>query len=150
MRFRYRPYRVVLYNSGPKKKIYRPVARVLLHGLRGSVNLNALFDTGADQTIFPMHYAQVAGVALDRDRPGTVHGVGGSPITVYPGKVELELTDGKSSYRWSAEVGFAPGNNALIGHIGALEFFVARFDHEARSFELVANNSFPSVPVMLE
>jgi len=145
MKLPYRPYQVRLVQSEPLVSVWRPTTYVFLHGPLGTVRLNALVDSGADQTLFPMQFADALGITLDRERAGAIRGVSGSPITVYPADVEIELTNLKESYRWSATVRFAPGNNILLGHLGCLEFFTLTLDHHGRSFELAPNSCYPGL-----
>ena len=143
MKLPFTPYQVRLVQAEPLVTVLRPTTYVFLHGPLGTVRLNALVDCGADQTLFPMQFADALGITLDRERAGTIKGVSGSPITVYPAGVEIELTNLKDSYRWSATVRFAPGNNILLGHLGCLEFFTVTLDHYGRVFELIPNSRYP-------
>ena len=145
MKFPYRSRNVRLFSGQQPVTVFRPIARVLLHGPSATVRLNALFDTGADHTMFPERFAQLVGITLNRNRPCTIRGIGGSPMTVYPGDAELELTDGVDSYRWKAEIFFAPANNVLMGHLATFEYFTATFDHQGRTFELIPNTAFPGL-----
>lgn len=147
MKFLYNSYQVRLVRDEPLVTVWRPTTSVFLHGPLGTVRLNALVDCGADQRIFPMQFAEAMGITLDYDRVGSIKGVSGKPIEVYPADVELELTDLKASYRWSATVRFAPGNNVLLGHLGSLEFFTVNLDYHNRLFELSPNNAFPGLTV---
>jgi hypothetical protein len=143
MKFPYRPYRVRLYHGEPYTTVWRPTAQVILHGPLGSVRLNALFDPGADQTMLPRQFADALGIAVDDERPGSVRGVGGSPVIVHPGEADLELVGPPEFFRWRAAIRFGPGNHALLGQLGALEFFTATFDYYRRYFELVPNERYP-------
>lgn len=108
----------------------------------------ALVDTGADESVLPLSLAKNIGVEVDESRSIPAAGVGGHPIELLPGAVELEIGDGSESYRWRAIVGFArfdrPENECTcIGHVAALEYFTATFDGERQRCTLVPNATFP-------
>lgn len=145
MRFPYRSYRVQLDANSPPALIYRPVVPVLLHGPHGVEAVNALLDSGADYTLFPIAVGEAAGVNIDYSRPGRVGGVGGSSISVYPATVELEFKASSESYRWPAVVRFGTQDSILLGHLGCLEFFIATFDGDLHTVELLPNQQFPKV-----
>lgn len=142
MKLPYRPYRVRLHHGDPHATVWRPIAQITLHGPLGSVKLNALFDSGADQTMLPRQFADALGIEVDDELPGSVRGVGGSPVVVHPGDAELEIAYGGQLFRWRSAVRFGPGNHALLGQLGALEFFTVTFDHYRRFFELVPNELY--------
>ena len=77
-------------------------------------------------------------------------GVGGHPIELLPADVELEIATESEAFRWKAVVGFARFQNArdecaILGHVGALEFFTAIFDGESYQLTLEPNGRFPGV-----
>jgi hypothetical protein len=123
--------------------VWRPTVRLALHGPLGSVKLNALVDPGADQTMLPRQFADALGVAVDDARPGSVRGVSGSPLMVYPGSAELEIVYQDQSFRWGAAIRFGPTNHVLLGQLGCLEFFTATFDHYRRELTLEPNERYP-------
>jgi hypothetical protein len=143
MKLPYRCYRVRLYHGEPHTTVWRPMAPIILHGPLGSVRLNAVVDSGADRTMLPRQFADALGITVDNERPGSVQGVGGVPMVVHPGEVELEIVDRQQTYRWRTSIRFAPSNHALLGQLGFLEFFNATFDHHRRVLELKPNEVFP-------
>ena len=145
MNLPYRPYRVRLCHGEPYTKVWRPTVQINLHGPLGSVKLNALVDPGADQTMLPRQFPDALGIAVDEQRPGSVRGVSGSPLIVYPGEAEIEIVHQRQSFRWRAAIRFGPGNHVLLGQLGCLEFFTATFDHYRRFFELEPNELYPGL-----
>jgi hypothetical protein len=93
--------------------------------------------------MLPRLFANALGIVVDEQRPGSVRGVGGTAIIVHPGEAELEIAQPRHSFRWRAAVRFGSANHVLLGQLGCLEFFTARFDHYGRVFELEPNEVFP-------
>jgi hypothetical protein len=109
----------------------------------------ALVDTGADECVLPLSVGEAIGVRLNPDETILASGVGGDLLELIPGDVEFELLTGEESYRWQARVGFARFENpedecAILGHIGALELFIATFDGENHCGTLLPNATFPA------
>jgi hypothetical protein len=146
MKCPYRPYRARLYQGEAYTTVWRPTVRLILHGPRGSVKLNALVDPGADQTMLPREFADALDIAVDEQRPGSVRGLGGSPLTVYPGEAELQIVHQEQRFRWRATIRFGPANHVLLGQLGCLEFFTATFDHYLRELTLDPNEKYPGLP----
>ena len=142
MKYPYRAYRVRLYQGEPCSTVWRPTVQIALHGPLGSVKLNALVDPGVDQTMLPRQFADALGISLDQNRPGSVRGFGGSPITVFPGTADVEIIHRQECFRWQANIRFGPANHALLGQLGCLEYFTATFDHHHRVLELNPNEIY--------
>ena len=61
------------------------------------------------------------------------------------GPIDLELTDGQSTWRWSAVVGFSPAPIAypILGFNGCLQFMDARFRGADLVVEIETNRLYP-------
>jgi hypothetical protein len=105
----------------------------------------ALVDSGADDTIFPLGLAGALGVALLPD-PSGGHSIrwAGSSYVIRYGEVGLEVTDGVSTLSWAAlvAVSSAPVRYPLLGQTGFLRFLNVAFLGEDRALELETNPSF--------
>ena len=104
---------------------WRPLLPIRIFGPSGQSRLflRALLDPGSDDTIFPLDVANIIKVRLRGDSKHSIRWRGQR----YPlefGDVELELTDGRSAWKWSAVIGFssAPIRYPLLGIAGCLEF----------------------------
>jgi hypothetical protein len=87
----------------------------------------ALLDCGADDTIFPLDTVLRIQVPLLPDLGHRIRWRGQShPLRFGP--VDLELTDGHSTWRWSVVAGFslAPIAYPILGINGCLQFVDAR------------------------
>jgi hypothetical protein len=142
MKLDYRRFLVEL-DGQPASEIFRPIVPILIRGPRTSVLLRPLLDCGADFTLLPISVATLVGIELNHDRTGIVGGIEGGSLTTTPGEAELELTDGRKTFRWQSTVRFAEGNNMLLGHLGFLEFFTATLNHCHRTFSLEPNERYP-------
>lgn len=125
---------------------WRPLIPVRLIGPAGQSRYftKALLDTGSDDTVFPMGVAVLLGIRL-QDATGHVVRWRGQGYQLRFGNVDLELTDGGSSLRWTAMIAFsdAPIRYPLLGNSGCLEFFDAKFFGEDRLVQLEANPAHP-------
>lgn len=89
------------------------------------------------------------GVATRSDDTGVLLGFGGMPSVVRYGTVDLEIELNSRPFRWHAKVAFYPDRNeALLGHLGFLQFFAATFNGPERHVTLRPKGPFPP-PIML-
>ncbi|MDR3638330.1 MAG: aspartyl protease family protein [Isosphaeraceae bacterium] len=101
-------------------------------------------DTGADDTLIPDRFAAAIGV-VNLSAPVSISGIGGGVVARF-GSVDLEISDGQHSDRWSARVGFLipPAPPAtLYGIKGFLQFFRATFNGRRRYLDLIAQGNPP-------
>ncbi|MDZ4659588.1 MAG: hypothetical protein SH868_18610 [Bythopirellula sp.] len=148
MRFRYASYEIEPSPTVPEGIVYRPEAIILVGGPSGTESIQALLDTGSDETVFPASLAKLLGVELNYGAMSKASAVGGHEVRLVPGQVTLELSQGDESYRWRSTVAFLETDEpedevALLGYAGFLEFFQATFDSETYEVTLLANNRFP-------
>jgi hypothetical protein len=150
MRFRYSSYEVDPSPAVPHGILYRPEVTIDVVGPRGVETIQALVDTGSDETVFPASLASVLGVPLDHASAGSASAVGGHVVQLTPGVVLLQLVGDDQTYRWQALVGFLEVKNpedevALLGYAGFLEYFRATFNSEAYELELTPTNRFRQI-----
>lgn len=123
----------------------RPLAAVRLFGPAGSALLDALVDSGADDTVFPEQVAAALGIDLTNAPSGTAAGVGGSPAALKYAEVLLRLDDGRERREWQAWVGFtsAKSQYPMLGFAGCLQFFDFQLFGAREEFELTVNALYP-------
>jgi hypothetical protein len=127
----------------PKGIVYRPVINLTIIGPNGQRQIAvALADTGCDVTMMTDLYVPGLGVILGPME--TVTGIGGQPVQVRFGDVDLELRRPKKLYRWSARVAFHPGIYDFLGHEGFLDLFIAGFNSHRRQLTI---KPIPNAPV---
>jgi hypothetical protein len=124
--------------------MYRPEVQVTLIGLKARETIQALVDTGSDETVFPMSLADAIGVKLNRSLIGQASAVGGHAVQLVPGEVTIEITQDEVTHRWTTavtflDVGSPEDEVALLGYAGFLEYFRATFDSEHQELELTPN-----------
>jgi hypothetical protein len=125
----------------------KPVIPITLIGPSGTSCLDAVIDTGADDTLFPVDEALKVGLDLRRFRRGTTTGIGATVINVRYCQVTLRLAAGHEQWEWCAWVGFttAPLRRPLLGYAGFLRFFTANFHGETEEVELTVNGLYAGI-----
>lgn len=126
---------------------FRPMVRVRVSGPAGDDDVLGRVDSGADDTMLPDHLIVPLGIA-GLSGPVLVGGIGGATLARF-GRVDLEISRGPHSVRWSARVGFTPHPLPVLGLKGFLEYFTATFRGRQRVLRLQPNGSAPapSLPV---
>ena len=116
-------------------------------GPRRTVTVQALVDTGSDETVFPASLANALGIELDYGATGQASAVGGHEVRLVPGSATLLLSQRAEEYRWRSTVAFLEVDQPedeiiLLGFAGFLEFFEARFDSDNYTVTLIPNSRF--------
>jgi hypothetical protein len=147
MKYQYSSYEVDPSPTLPNGVVHRPEVTIDVIGPRRAETIQALVDTGSDETVFPAPLAHAIGVQLNHASTGQASAVGGHTVQLVPGSVALRISDGDREYRWQAVVGFLEvepeGEVALLGYTGFLEFFRATFDSQNHELDLTPNDRFP-------
>ena len=150
MRFLYASYEI---DASPTQRdgiLYRPEVAIDVIGPVATETIQALVDTGSDETVFPVSLANAIGVRLEHSSSGRAAAVGGHAVELIPGNVILQIIHDGEEYRWETKVSFLETNSpeeevALLGYAGFLEFFRATFDSEKHELELMANSQLRSL-----
>ena len=148
MIFPYASYEVSRSTTIPGGVVYRP--EVVIHVSSGSRSLaiQALVDTGSDETVLPISLAAILQIHLDDSLANAAAGVGGHEVRLIPGQVDLMLADGTENFRWKSTVSFLETYDpdvevALLGFAGFLQYFTVSFDSEVLCVSLSPNSKFP-------
>jgi hypothetical protein len=135
MRFKYSQY-----PTPDGKNIYRPSVPIVLKNGSSFILVEAVIDSGADFTIFPIEIAGVLNLKLDKNSKKNFIGAGSNPFTVYPSPVKIEhilRQSGFRSLKWKTDVYFAESQPAiLLGNQGFLDQFVVTFDGKKKEIEI--------------
>ena len=99
----------------------RPILDVVIEGLDVAPQA-CLLDSGATAVRLGAHVASLCGVDL-AGAPTAHLAVGGALVTARMSEVELLVTDGDESYRWSAPVWFCDPWQPAFGLLGLTGFF---------------------------
>ena len=125
---------------------HKPLVWVRLFFGEVAQSVQALLDTGSDDTVFPGPLAARLGISLDGLPTASAAGVGGQPVPFALEKVRLSIHDGVSGCEWEAMVGFRLDQvNALplLGQAGCLQFFTSEFRGDTHEVILAPNSTFP-------
>ena len=143
LRFPYKPFRVSspLVSLAGKMARPRPVIPVSVLGPQATVVVNALLDTGSDDTVFPDWVAQRIGLDPANAPTGSGAGLGMVPQTLWYAQSTLRIACNREQREWQAWVGFtsAPLRQPLLGFAGFLQYFSATFFGDREEVELTVN-----------
>ncbi len=123
--------------------VYRPKARIRIDGPKGTDELSALVDTGADETLLPVDLAERLGLELRDEARTVILGIVGNSTPIWYAQVNLEVLRPGGGPRWSARVGFYLGAKPILGHAGFLDHFTAKFNGRAKTLTLTPNGTTP-------
>lgn len=149
MKFPYREYISELPGTSDFRLIVRPIVTIRIAGTHTSARWDALVDTGADETLLPLKFAELLGVELD-GATGQASGIAGGRLTIHYGDVGFLLERENVAVEWIATVGFVDFNSpddevVILGHHGCLDFFTATFDGERAELDLSPNSQLPTL-----
>lgn len=149
MRFAYREYISAFQGASDYRLIVRPVITIRVIGPKADARWDALVDSGADETLFPLSLAELLGVRLDQEMTSEAAGISGERLKIQYGDVELRIESDQRVVAWKTTVGFVDFGSAsdeviILGRGGCLDFFTATFDGENAQLELVPNALLPS------
>lgn len=149
MKFSYREYVSIFPGTKDYRLILRPVITIRVVGPNADARWDALVDSGADETLFPLSLAEILGVELDQELISEAAGISGDRLKIQYGNVELRIESGTETVVWKTTVGFVDFGSAsdeviILGHGGCRDFFTAIFDGEKAELELTPNALFPS------
>lgn len=115
------------------RSIWRPMVPISVRGLTGRIDVKALVDTGAIETLLPMSIWNEVEPAHREGEVGELAAANGTVILVKYGTVDLGIKLGKTHYWWSALVGFTEARNeSVLGDAGFLRYFAASFHRPDR------------------
>jgi hypothetical protein len=141
MRFPYRRYTVQGTTPNAIALMFRPMVPVRVISPVGDRQVLCRADTGADDTVLPHDMVAALGIT-GLSPPVNIGGIGGGIPAVF-GTVDLEISDGWTTYRWRAHVGFHASSlyqsTPVVGLKGFLQYFTATFDGQSRQLDLVPN-----------
>lgn len=145
----YREYVSIFPGTNDYRLILRPVITIRVVGPNADARWDALLDSGADETLFPLSLAEVLGVELDQELISEAAGISGDRLKIHYGDVELQIESDQDVVAWKTTVGFVDFGSAsdeviILGHGGCLDFFTATFDGEQAELELKPNGLLPS------
>lgn len=149
MIFPYRERSHKKYPSDPSIVTYQPIVPIEVFGPTGSIQYDAIADTGSEITVFPNLGAGKDYLTSIKD---SLRAIDGTSREVTRGKnIWLSLVLDGEMYKWPCDVWFSPNPNSkpTLGHKGFLEYFTATFDGKKKELTLKPNKDFPGEAVDL-
>jgi hypothetical protein len=148
MKFPYTLNIVPSLDTGEEIVLLRPEIPLRIFGPAGHVDVLALVDSGADNSIMPLSIAKHLGITTTPGKGPGAMAFGGERIALALAEVILELEQDDDKVRWRARIYFAdvPHEKAVIlGHEGFLDYFTATFRGEDCVLDLQPGDSIPRV-----
>lgn len=123
----------------------RPVILVTLVGPKGAKAVDALVDSGSDDSVFPQQVAVALGIDLTNAPTRVMTRLQPFSATLHFAQLRLLLTDGKEFRDWPAWVAFtlAPLAYPTLGFAGCLQFFTTKLYGDSQEVELEVNALYP-------
>jgi hypothetical protein len=146
MRFPYTLNVVPSIDTGDEIVLLRPEVPLRIYGPLGHVDVLALVDTGADNSILPLAIASDLAIKTMPGKGPGATAFGGQRIALSFAEVEIEPTEDGNAIRWRARLYFAdfPDEKAVVlGHEGFLDYFTATFIGEDCVLNLEPNDNIP-------
>jgi hypothetical protein len=148
MRFEYACIISAAADTGEPLAVFRPEVEILVHGPNGSKVLQALVDTGSDNTVFPAYVARELGIRVQSATGPAAEAFGGHQVALSYADIELELIHVEGNVRWTAQAFFlveeSDEETVIVGRDGFLEYFTATFIGDEFALELKPNAFLPA------
>jgi hypothetical protein len=133
------PYTHYQLPSG--KVISRPIVPVTLKYRSTVLPVEALVDTGADETVLPLEFATLFGFSFDLEKDGEQwEGAGGGLFRIFrsPKPIEFILEqNGFPPLKWKGHVCFTLNQpTILLGHRECLEYMNSSFMGKKKLLEM--------------
>lgn len=117
-----------------KKYLLRPIIPVSLSYKNHSVRYEALIDSGADFSIFPIEIAQKLGVNLKRENIICFSGLGDEFIEGFKSKIILII--GKLEFKTNVVFADLSGKSGILGQNGFFDLFEVKFNLLKKEIEI--------------
>lgn len=132
MKFKYRQVNLS-HPFSRKSFILRPIIAVSLKSEKSVIRYEALLDSGADFSIFPVEIADKLGINLNKDKKIYFSGIGDEPMEGIISKIVLEI----DNVEINTKVVFSSVNSkALLGQYGFFDKFIVKFDLVKEEIEI--------------
>ena len=123
--------------ADPRRKwISRPIIPITLFGPKGSVNVDALIDSGADKSLFHIELGKEIGLNCKECRKEIFSGIAGKKIIAYVCKVQLQIRGIDKKIELLAGFADAPGIFAILGQDGFFDAFKIKFERNHNIIEI--------------
>lgn len=121
----------------PRRKwTSRPIIPVTLFGPKGSVNVDALIDSGADKCLFNSALGNEIGLDLEKGEKENFSGIEGEEITASMRRVQLQVVGIDEKIEITAGFTDARGVFAILGQEGFFDNFRIKFEKDRHTIEV--------------
>src|SRR3989344_3057869 len=119
-----------------KPHFRRPIVDVEIFGPKGSINTIALLDSGADNCLFNIGYAELIGIDLAKCEKAVTTSVEGGMKDVYLTNIVIRV---KGLEKISVPIAFIDSDsvNSLLGQIGFFDQNKIKFERDHDIFEII-------------
>lgn len=121
----------------PRKRwISRPIIPVTLFGPKGSINIDALIDSGADRCLFNSQIGKEIGLEIEKGEREIFSGIEGGKLLAYLHKIHLQIIGINKIIEIIAGFTDAPGVFAILGQEGFFDAFKIKFEKAHNTIEI--------------
>lgn len=130
------PYLKIPREDSRKKWIARPIIPITLFGPKGSVNVDALIDSGADRCLFSAELGREIGLELEKGEKEIFSGIEGGEVEAFLHKIQLQIMGIEKKIEIIAGFTAAPGVFAILGQDGFFDAFRIKFEKDHNIIEI--------------
>lgn len=130
------PYLKIPRKDPSKKWVTRPIIPVTLFGPKGSVNVDALIDSGADRCLFNAELGREIGLDLEKGEKEIFSGIEGGKIGAFLHKIQLQVIGIEKKIEIITGFADAPGIFAVLGQDGFFDAFRIKFEKDHNIVEI--------------
>lgn len=133
MKFKYRKTSITAPFS-KRQILVRPIIPISLQSGEGSLRYEALIDSGADFSIFPLEIAKKLGVNLKKDKKIYFSSATGDLVKGVISKIKLDL--GEESFETEIVFADLAEQAGILGQYGFFDKFIVKFDLRKEEIEI--------------
>lgn len=119
-----------------KKYLLRPIIPVSLSYKNHSVHYEALIDSGADFSIFPIEIAQKLGINLKKEDTICFSGLGDEFIEGFKSRIILRI--GKLEFKTNVVFANLSGKSGILGQNGFFDLHKVKFSLLQKEIEITS------------
>lgn len=139
------PYLKTPHRDPNKKWISRPIIPVTLYGPKGSVNVHALLDSGADKCLFSRELGEEIGLDIKNGEAELFSGIEGGKVETYLHEIQLQFIGSNDKVDVIAGFTDACGAIAILGQDYFFDAFRIKFERDCDAIEINPSKKFKNL-----